>query len=269
MTQLIGVVCDNGQRVLTLSDRMVSTGDMRLAYEHPRMKAEPISSHAVALTAGTIHEPDLLRETKAKAKGKDSIVQIAEIIKEHFQQIRIKKIVDEVLIPMAGICSFDEWHAKQRGLHDGLLFEVNSAIAKYEIGLSIILAGYDVEGHLILISDPGICSSFDTLSHCCIGMGERHASSVFAWFRYSRSFCYRDALYTAFLAKKRAEMAGGVGPTTDIIAIDSEGVKEVAADTVRELEEVYRDTESKTGTPASFDKRLSDLEIRTSPLATT
>lgn len=39
MTQLIGAICENGKKVITLSDRMVSTGDMTLAFEHPRMES--------------------------------------------------------------------------------------------------------------------------------------------------------------------------------------------------------------------------------------
>lgn len=39
MTQLIAAICENGSNVVTASDRMVSTGDMTLAFEHPRKKA--------------------------------------------------------------------------------------------------------------------------------------------------------------------------------------------------------------------------------------
>lgn len=55
-------------------------------------------------------------------------------------------------------------------------------------------------------------------------MGDRHATSVFAWYKYSQEFSVNDALYVAFQAKKKSEMAGGVGKTTDIILIDEEGI---------------------------------------------
>ncbi len=64
MTQLIAAICENGNKVTTASDRMVSTGDMTLAFEHPRMKAIPITQKAIVLTAETVHEPDLLRQAK-------------------------------------------------------------------------------------------------------------------------------------------------------------------------------------------------------------
>ena len=58
MTQLIASICENGSKVIALSDRMVSTGDMTLAFEHQRMKAIAVSPKAIVLTAGTVHEPE-------------------------------------------------------------------------------------------------------------------------------------------------------------------------------------------------------------------
>jgi len=261
MTQLIGVICENGKNVITLSDRMVSTGDMTLAFEHPRMKAVAISQRSVVMTAGTLHEPDLPRQAKERSKGKDRIIEIADVLKEVYQEFRDKHVVDEVLRPFAGIKSFSEWHAKQRGLHDGLVMDLNQCITNYRLGLSILLAGVDKIGHLIRIDDPGTYRSYDSLSYCCIGMGDRHADNVFAWYKYSSTFKLNEALYIGFEAKKRAEMAGGVGRSTDILLIDENSIQEISSDTIKILEEVYNDRESKSER-AGFDERITKLKIQ-------
>ena len=265
MTQLIGAICEDGKKVIALSDRMVSTGDMTLAFEHPRMKALPISQKAIVLTAGTVHEPDLIRLAKERARGKDRILDIAEILKEVYQDIRERHVIDEILRPQAGIRSFAEWHAKQRSLHDGIVVDLNHAISTYELGLSLILAGVDDTGHLIRIGDPGIYRSYDALSYCCIGMGDRHSDNVFAWYKYSQALPLSEALYIAFEGKKRAEMAGGVGQATDIIVIGVNGIQQIKAETIKTLEEIYCERESRSER-AGFDKSIKDLKVQTGSL---
>jgi len=265
MTQLVGAICEDGKKVITVSDRMVSTGDMTLMFEQPRSKAELIAARAIVLTAGTIHEPDLTRQARVRARGKDRILEMADVLKELFQEIREKHIVDEILRPQTGMKSFTEWLTRQKSIHDAILINLSDQISKYELPLRLILAGVDEEGHLIMVGDPGTYRSFDTLSYCCLGMGERHADNVFAWYRYSRVFPVNDALYIAFEAKKKAEMAGGVGQSTDILIIDSVGVNEVSRDTIDALEEIYNAREAKAER-TGFDKRITELKVQTNKM---
>lgn len=90
---------------------------------------------------------------------------------------------------------------------------------------------------------------------------------MFAWYRYSKAFPLNDALFIAFEAKKKAEMAGGVGQSTDIVIIDSQGMKQLNAETIDALEEIYNDRERKAER-TGFDNRITELGLRTSPLET-
>jgi 20S proteasome alpha/beta subunit len=182
VTQLVGAICEDGKKVITVSDRMVSSGDMTLAWEQPREKAIQLTDKAVVLTAGTVHEPDLLRKARDRAKGREVILEVAEILQEVYQEVREKTVVDTVLRPKAGIKSFDEWHEKQAKLHFSIIEEIQHGITQCHIGSSLLLAGMDTEGHLIMIEDPGRYRSWDLMSFCCMGMGDRHADNVFAWY---------------------------------------------------------------------------------------
>jgi len=261
VTQLIGAICECGKKIVTVSDRMVSSGDMTLTFEQERMKAIKLTDHSLVLTAGTAHQPDLIRDVQRKCQGQDSILGIAKILKEIYQKYRKQKVVDMVLIPKLGIHSFDEWHEKQRKLHDHIVLDASNDIGRLGLGLRLILAGVDEEGHLISIHDPGDYTSFDNLSYCCEGIGTGHANAVFAFYRYSRKFSVSDAMYIAFEAKKRAEMAGGVGQKTDILLIDKEqGIQRVSDETIVRLEEIYDDRENQTK-QAGVDKRITTLNI--------
>ena len=244
MTQLIGAICENGQTVITVSDRMVSTNDMTLTFEQERMKAIEISSHAVILTAGTAHQPDLIREATKESQGKENILDIANVLKNIYQRYREESVIDLILIPELGMHSFKEWLDKQKDLHDHIVMRIADAISKRGLGLMLILAGIDEEGHLLKIHDPGQYTSFDNLSYCCAGIGTGHADAVFAFHRYTRTYPLNDAIYIAFEAKKRAEMAGGVGNHTDILVIEKEnGVQKVTEKVIIELEEIYDEIE--------------------------
>lgn len=88
---------------------------------------------------------------------------------------------------------------------------------------------------------------------------------MFAWYKYSSAFPLTEALYIGFEAKKRAEMAGGVGRSTDILLIDENSVKEISPDLVNILEEIYHDRESRSER-AGFDKRITELKVQTCEL---
>ncbi len=266
MTQLIAAICEGGKKVVTVSDRMVSTADMTLAFEPEESKAQPIAHKAVVLVAGTMHEPDLIRDAREKTRGKERIREIADGLKEIYQDLRTSRIEDEVLRPCAGISTIAEYHEKQRTLHDAVVMELNERIRGYQLGLMLLLAGVDEQGHVILIADPGIWRSYDNMAYCCAGMGERHADNVFAWYRYTQHIPLNDALYIAFEAKKKAEMAGGVGRATDILLIGHDGIKSVKQETVSALEEVYNERENRSQR-RGFDKTITDLEIQTDSVA--
>ena len=194
--------------------------------------------------------------------GKTRIIDIAEILKVKFQDLRDKHIVDEVIRPQTGLRSFPEWRSEQRILSDLLVANINDQIANYRLGLDMLLVGIDDEAHLIRISDPGAYRSYDSLSYCCIGMGDRHADNVFAWYRYMRELSRNEALYIAFEAKKKAELAGGVGQSTDVLIINVDGIRKVEESTVQDLEEIYESREAQ-GDRAKFDERITEIEIKT------
>lgn len=265
MTQLVAALCqcEGKPRVIGVSDRMLSTGDMTLTFERDEPKISVITDKSAILTAGTLDEPDLIRDVKTKARGKEKITEIAELFKEAYQALRIKHIEDEILIPLAGIKSFKEYHEKQGALHDSVILDINERILKYNVRLALLLIGIDEQGgHIIQIENPGVWRSHDNVGFSCIGMGDRHAINVFAWYKYTPSIPLRDTIYIAFEAKKKAETAGGVGESTDIWIISDKGIDIVDQQTIIELGDIYHERE-KTRERRGFDKRITELKIQT------
>ena len=270
VTQLVAAICqcEGNPTVLGVTDRMLSTSDMTLTFERDEPKIEMITNKTSVLTAGTIDEPDLIRDVREKAKGKERVKEIAELFKEAYQELRTKHIEDEILNPLAGLKSFREYHEKQKTLHDAVVLDLNERIRRYDVGLTLLLIGIDEQGgHIVNVGNPGIWRSYDNLGFLCLGMGDRHADNVFAWYKYTPSIPLSDAVYIAFEAKKKAEAAGGVGQATDMWVIRKGGVEIVKQETITELEGVYHERET-TRERRGFDKRITELEVRTGKVET-
>jgi hypothetical protein len=244
---------------------MVTTGDMTLGFESPNRKAEKITEKCAVLLAGTVHEPDLVRDARDRAKGKDRMREIADIFAQLHLELRNKRIEDEILWARAGIKSFGEYHQKQQMLHESVVLDLNSRIRNYDLDLELLLIGIDDRGHISHITNPGMWRSHDNLGYCTIGMGDRHADNVFAWYRYSSATSLKEALYIAFEAKKKAEMAGGVGPTTDAVIIDADGIKVVTGATMQTLQEIYNEREL-GAQRRTFDEKVTNLRLETRKL---
>ncbi|MDA2912955.1 hypothetical protein MYX77_03165 [Acidobacteriia bacterium AH_259_A11_L15] len=264
MTQLTAAICDKGNTVVALSDRMVTTADMTLGFESPNRKAEVIGHKSAVLIAGTLHEPDLVIDARTRARGKDRIRDIAEEFDKLYRELRCKRIEGEVLHHSLGISTFQEYQQKQRVLHDSLVLETNERVRTYDLGVELVLVGVDDKAHIALIANMG-WRSFDSVAWCVVGMGDRHAQNVFAWYGYHAGIPLKEALYIAFEAKKKAEMAGGVGQFTDALFIDKKGIHLIEQETVEKLLEVYSEREH-GGQRHTFDKRITELEVKSHKL---
>jgi len=241
MTQLIGALCNNKSTVVTVSDRMVSSGDMTITFEPDRPKYNKITGKCVVLTAGTLLEPCLIEDIQEKGKNELDIRKLVQVCKEEFSLAKAKRIEEEILRPH-GFNSFGDFHEKSQRLHDAIIMQLNEAIRRHSLDLVLLVAGVDDKGgHLWIVSDPGSDACFDAVGFCCPGVGQRHTDPVFALYRYSSAISPKEALLIAYEAKKRAEMAGGIGLTTDATIISEDGIKEIVPETLQELEEIHRD----------------------------
>lgn len=265
MTQLIGALCDNKSTVVTVSDRMVSSGDMTITFEPDRPKYRRVTDKCVILTAGTLLEPCLIEDIKEKGKNELDIRKLVQICKEEFSSVKTKRIEEEILNPQ-GFSSFSDFYERSQRLHDAIIMQLNENIRRHSLDLILLVAGIDDKGgHLWIISDPGSDACFDSVGFCCPGIGQRHTDPVFALYRYSPSISPNEALLIAYEAKKRAEMAGGIGLTTDATVISKDGINEITPETLQELEEIHRDQKEKPW-QEWLKSRVEKLEIRTRPL---
>ena len=257
MTQLVAALCENRTKVVLVSDRMITTSDGTLAFEH-EPKYEQVSNRAIVLMAGTVHEPEFIEDARLETERTASVRQIAENLAEGYRCVRKKRIEHEVL-QRYGIPSFEDFYNKQRLLHEDTNLQFLEAIKDYDLEVDLVLGGVDNKAHIYHIAEPGTCISYDELGFCCVGSGDRHAEPVFAFYGFRPSLPVSHALQIAHEAKKRSEMAGGVGRETDVWIIDKEGCHEITDETTEELRKYHEDQET-------VSRLFDPIEIKTRKL---
>jgi hypothetical protein len=108
-----------------------------------------------------------------------------------------------------------------------------------------------------------VVTSHDDIGFVSIGNGGVHASAQFMLASYTHVVAYYRALYQTFAAKKRAEVAPGVGDFTDMFLINRNGVTQVPPAVIDVLNEIYaKNLERVRRFPEEAEGQLVEAEMR-------
>lgn len=223
MTVCIGVLCERKQNVILVADRMLTSG-LAIEFEHPvSNKITRLSPNCLALTAGNAFAfTELFAEVQTQTDNmrSTSVEQFVEIMKETYQRLRQKQIIERILMPR-GLRDFGEFYkAQAMGLSDSLAFPILSEIDRFEYGLEILVGGISPAGaHLYAIHDPGTSYCLDSIGFHVIGTGTNLALSSLIANQCHQELPLADAVLVALGAKMTAENAPGVGRKTDLSLI--------------------------------------------------
>jgi len=243
---------------------MLTSYDATLAFEHDEPKIVKLFDNCLALTAGsaTIHQPIFGAVRSEIRETKPNIADVVEKVKDEYQECR-RSFMSDVIFSRRGL-TIDEFYESQQSLHESTILELNEEMGEFDLGLFSIIVGVDrgSESHVYSVTNPGIAIPHDPLGFCCVGTGQRHADTTFAYRRFTPSFPLKRAVYVAFESKKRAEMAGGVGPSTDIaIVSDNKEPKYLSQKIIEQLESIYQDMERRSEYGKEIDDAVDELSI--------
>ena len=171
--------------------------------------------------------------------------------------------MSDLLFARRGLTLAD-FYRNQKTLHESTIIELNSQMDDYDLGLEMIVVGVDRGGdaHVYQIFNPGVALPQDALAFACSGTGQRHADVVFAYRKYTPTFSLERAVYVSFEAKKKAEMAGGVGASTDIAIIKNDATYRLLPQSViMELERIYSESEKKSKIDKEIDEAIKCLSL--------
>jgi len=210
------------QLVICAADRMITARDIE--FEQPQPKIFQLGDHSVALISGNgLAQATIATEAQKTllAKKLTRIDEIARVYANESATHRSRAASDAILAPLG--LDLDTFLARQQSMSPQLVLQLVRQLQEYEfsggLGRAIVAGADDRGGHLYVVSEPGIETRMDSIGFVATGIGQRHAESQFMFAGYTWRWDFAQALFLTYVAKKRAEVAPGVGSATDLVII--------------------------------------------------
>jgi 20S proteasome alpha/beta subunit len=262
--------------IIGASDRMLTAGDIE--FEPPQNKIIPlvISGHAVALTAGdTAAQTEICARTfqELGRRTVTDVSEIAEVYARNFGEYRRTRAERTILAPLG--LDTESFLARQREMLPQLVDRITTELRSHPLEAETIIAGVDARGaHIYVVGDPGAIACNDNVAFAAIGAGQWHAASQFMFSRYTSQWTFPRASVLTYSAKKRGEVAPGVGRETDMFFIGPGFGRYTyfTNELLEELRRIYEETRHKEDEAAEtalkgFEDYVSDTVKKASTQA--
>jgi hypothetical protein len=213
---------------LAVSDRMITCGDHE--FESRTTKIFVFGPTIIGLCAGDTDLHTMMATSTladVNNNGVSSVQEVARLYARQFVKLRRKRAEETYLAPL-GLNS-RSFLVRQQQMEPSQVALLTQAILEARLDVDAIVAGTDDTGsHIYRIGDPGQVMCCDRLGFCAIGSGWRQFETQFMLSGYCRDNSLLDSLLLTYSAKKKAEVAPGVGPATDMVMIHRSGAKVVS-----------------------------------------
>lgn len=232
---------DIGPAIIGASDRMLTDEGLGIEYESSRFKGSLVNKTNLVLVAGSIvvHSA-VLQKLSQHLSGHPDLKtrEIAELFSAELREYKNQQAEKMFLSPLG--LTMESFQEKQQLLDASLVGDIRAQLQQFSVDAEAIVAGcQDKEAHIYHVNQDGVVTCHDDIGFLSIGLGGIHASAQFMLEPYSHVRNYYAALYSTFCAKKRAEVAPGVGKHTDMLFINRNGVTEVDRKVIDKLEKIY------------------------------
>lgn len=204
---------------LLATDRMITAGDVK--YEPQQQKIAQITPRVLVAVAGdlSIHSQAILDTRKTIEGSPDqSPGNVAKVYGRSIQHIKQSRAEDLYLSPLG--MNSDTFIAQQKDMSDSFVDRITSQLQSYQgDDVEALVMGADSNNQdvfLYTVDTQGIAHFMNDVGFAAIGIGAWHAKSQLMQVGYVNSVSFAPALAATFAAKKRADIAPGVGEYTDV-----------------------------------------------------
>lgn len=225
MTVCVACICD-GNTILGAADKMLTAGDVQ--FQPDSSKIYKLTDSIALMVSGDMgiqaEVMDQLRRFINQRLHSDpppdwfNVKDVAEWYQYYYAALKRGRAERELLMPMG--LTIQTFLDKQATLAENTVKQLTTELINYWIPASgAIIAGIDLTGPHIYSVVDGRVVCHDAGGFASIGIGSNHASSQFMFMGYSAIAPLAKGLLAAFTAKKRAEVAPGVGAKTDMFVV--------------------------------------------------
>jgi hypothetical protein len=207
------------------SDRMITAGDIEFEPEHS--KIWQLTTSIAAMVAGDIgvqseiSQPVLaiIRERiEASPKEWIKISEVAHLWAQFYSQVKARRAEQLILRPL-GLTS-ETYITRNRDLSPELASKIAQELMNFDMpSVQTIITGVDSEGAHIYVVTGDHIQCQDKIGFAAIGVGAWHAESQFMFNGHTPNRLLPETMLLTYSAKKRAEVAPGVGENTDMFMV--------------------------------------------------
>lgn len=197
---------------------MVTASDIQ--FQPPAPKILPFTSSIIGMTSDedtALHSEilqdlsiDVTERVRKDAENWLDVEFVAELYIKHRSDAKRRRAERDILFPL-GLDS-ESFITKQHAMSDSFIRQISSDLVNYQLPqMSIIFCGVDTKGHHIYVVHDNDIGCYDGIGFASIGIGARHANAQFMLQGHTPFSPLPETMLLAYLAKKRAEIAPGVG----------------------------------------------------------
>jgi hypothetical protein len=223
--------------VIGASDRMLTAGDVE--FEPDQFKIWPFSTAIVALVAGdSTLQSEILKRTDIEVKRRINLdpktwINVKDVASVYCQKYRdlLREHAEADLLNTLGL-DIESFLHRQNEMNPELVKDIAVKLSEYDFPslLETIFMGTDNDGPLndkgekltypqIYATERDKIANMATVGFAAIGIGRPHAESQFMFSGHSPWKPFDETIMLTYVAKKRAEVAPGVGKITDMVVI--------------------------------------------------
>ena len=224
----VGQPPDYAVAALTVSDRMLTAGNIK--YEPDKQKLGQISEHVYVMVAGDydVHS-EAIKNAKEhfKSRSNPKPFDVAIYYGIQIQAIQ-RRHAEAIFLAPLGL-NTDSFLAQQKDLSDRFVDTLTTQLqTHHDCDVQAIVVGLeDGRARIYSVDHQGLVRSHDDVGFLAVGSGAWHAQSAMMLAGYANTATLSQALTKVYAAKKAAEIAPGVGESTDIWLFLKTGVFQV------------------------------------------
>ena len=226
MTVCIAALYGDGAGVVLASDRMV-TAHIPIGYEFEYKENAKIveldeAASVFALIAGDVLRGneifDLAKSELTLKGGGCTASEAAEIVRSSYQKVRLTNVIHRELEPRG--LDLNDYYGRHQTLLPQVVQMIDQALSSSDLGVGILIAGSNSPAHTIhTILNPGTIHDNSSIGHGAIGSGAPHALYSLIEASYTPSLDKDAVVDLVERAKRRSEVAPGVGKETTMVVI--------------------------------------------------
>ena len=246
VTVCIAAICE-GNTVFGASDRMLTSGDIEFEPLQEKIY-QMTTSIAIMLAGDSALQSEILQKVRLDVYERIqhdpqnwwAVEDVAALYSRFYSEAKLKRSEAAILNPLG--LNRGTFIERQQQMAASLVSQLAQQMINFEIPkVEAIITGIDSTGAHIYVVEDGDASCADSVGFASIGAGRWHANTQFMFAGHTRSSLGPRTLLLVFSAKRRAEVAPGVGEGTDMFMVPYLGrYTPIGTHVLKELDKAYK-----------------------------